>query len=183
MKRFCATLLLGTLAAGQGVLATSSMSINQFTPRVLPVLVQVDSHGKVTDVSPAVDLAPRYDRMLRETLDQMITGPANDHGRSVASQFVINLGLQASPRSDGKYDTRFVYVSTSPVPSGSWYWVHIDGHRLALRSRNDLGPRHQYFERRQDFNGYREPTRFDPPVQNAARNAPSPAPARPAGHR
>jgi hypothetical protein len=175
MKRHCALLLLGTLSAGQGAMA-DQMSINQFTPRVMPVLVQVNRDGKVTDVSPAVDLAPRYDRLLRNTLDQMITHPANDHGRAVASQFVINLGLQTSPRPDGNYDARFVYVSTSPVPPGQWYWVHIDGHRLALRNRNEFTPRQRYFERRTDPSGYERPLRVEPPVQNAAQSAPAPLP-------
>jgi len=110
MKPFRAFLLMGSLVAGQSALATS-MSINHFTPRVLPVLVQVDSHGKVTQVSPSVELTPRYDRLLRQSLDEMITRPANDHGRPVASQFVINLGLETTQRPDGNYDARFVYVS------------------------------------------------------------------------
>jgi hypothetical protein len=184
MKRFCAFLLLGTLAAGQGALATSSMSINRFTTRVLPVLVQVDSHGKVTGVSPAVELAPRYDRLLRQTLDEMITRPANDHGRPVASQFVINLGLQASPRPDGQYDARFVYVSTSPVPAGSWYWEHIDGHRLALRSQGNRELRQRNFQRRaQPYWTPAPPSLLDRATQAAPRSAPSQASARPPGHR
>jgi hypothetical protein len=182
MKRFCAFLVLGTLAAGQGVAATS-MSINHFTPRVLPVLVQVDSHGKVTNVSPSVELAPRYDRLLRQTLDEMITKPANDHGKAVASQFVINLGLETASRPDGNYDARFVYVSTSPVPPGSWYWVHIDGHRLALRSRTDMSPRQRFYQRSPS---YYWPTQrsYNPPTQNASRSvAPVRAPAQPPHHR
>jgi len=183
MKRFCAVLLLGTLVAGQGALATS-MSLNQFRSKVLPVLVQVDSHGKVTQVSPAVELAPRYDRLLRQTLDQMITQPASEHGHPVSSQFVMNLGLQTSPRPDGNYDAHFVYVSTSPVPPGSWYWVHIDGHRLALKSRNDYTPRERFYRRQPSYYWPRTPARFDPPVQNASRSAaPVRMPARPPGHR
>jgi hypothetical protein len=181
MKRFCAFLVLSTLAGGQAATATS-MSINHFTPRVLPVLVQVDSHGKVTDVSPSVELAPRYDRLLRQTLDEMITRPANDHGRAVASQFVINLGLETASRPDGNYDARFVYVSTSPVPPGSWYWVHIDGHRLALRSRNSLSPRQRFHQHPPSYYWPAQRS-YNPPVQNAARNAVPAQPARPPLHR
>jgi len=181
MKRFAACLLLSTLTIGQAALATS-MSLNRFPSRVLPVLVQVDSHGRVREVSPAVELAPRYDRLLRQTLDQMITRPANDHGHPVASQFVINLAMQSSPRPDGQYDARFVYVSTSPVPPGSWYWVHIDGHRLALRSRSGYLPQRWYPEHRDTYR-FNPPARFDPPAQNASQGAPRPAPARPPGHR
>ena len=180
MKPFRALLLMGSLVAGQGALATS-MSMNYFTPRVLPVLVQVDSHGKVTQVSPSVELAPRYDRLLRQSLDEMITRPANDHGRPVASQFVINLGLQTTQRPDGDYDAKFVYVSTSPVPPGSWYWVHVDGHRLALRSRS-ADTRQRFFRRPPNYYWPTAPQRYNPPVQNTATTPASQPPARPPGH-
>ena len=71
MKAFRTALLLGAFLTAPVAFA-DSMSINQFTPRVLPVLVQVDSHGQVREVSPSVALAPQYDRMLRQTLDQML---------------------------------------------------------------------------------------------------------------
>lgn len=180
MKPFCAFLLLGTLVAGQSALATS-MSLNQFTPKVLPVLVQVDSHGKVTQVSSSIELSPRYDRLLRQSLDEMITRPANDHGRPVASQFVINLGLQTTPRPDGNFDAKFVYVSTSPVPAGSWYWVHIDGHRLALRSRN-ADMRQRFFRQPPNYHWPTPPPRYYPPVQNATSTPPSRPPPHPPGH-
>ena len=174
MHRTCTLVLLGALAFGPGA-AAASMSLNGFAPKVLPVLVQVDSHGKVVGVSPSVELAPRYDRLLRQTLDRMITRPANRNGHPVASQFVINLGLQASPRPDGDYDARFVYVSTSPVPAGSWFWVHVDGHRLALQSRHDLSPRSRLHWRQP--HGWRPvaPSRADVPVRHAPRHV---APAR-----
>lgn len=180
MKRFCAFLALAMLAVAREAAATS-MSITRFPPRVLPVLVQVDSHGKVTDVSSAFELAPRYDRLLRQTLDEMVTRPANDHGRAVASQFVINLGLEAAARPDGNYDARFVYVSTSPVPPGSWYWVHVDGHRLALKSRNDVAPRQRFHQPPRGYYRSSQPRIYNPPVQNASRA--TPPPPRPPGHR
>jgi len=127
------------LAACSGAAFAESASLNQFKPHALPVLVQVDSHGKVTGASPAMDLSPKLTRLLRNNLDEMISRPAVDkHGRPISSQFVINLALQAAPRPDGRYDTRFAYVSMSPVPSGSWYWVHIDGHRLALANQHSF---------------------------------------------
>jgi hypothetical protein len=127
------------LAACCSAAVAGSASLNQFKPHVLPVLVQVDSHGKVTGASPAMDLSPRLARLLRENLDEMISQPAIDkHGQPVSSQFVINLALQAASRAEGEYDARFAYVSASPVPAGSWYWVHIDGHRLALASQRSF---------------------------------------------
>lgn len=141
MKSLCVTvaaaLLLGvagsaTAASSIYAASTGPESLNQFTPHVLPVLVKVDDQGKVTEVSPAYKLRPKFRRLLRKTLDEMITAPAHQDGHAIASQFVINMVTKATPRDDGKYDFGFTYVSTQPVPSGSWYWNHIDGHRLAL---------------------------------------------------
>jgi hypothetical protein len=153
-------ILLGLLAAAAPVVAADSMSITHFTPRVLPVLVRVDSHGNVTDVSPSSTLSPRFDRLLRQTVDELINQPAKDHGRPMASQFVMNLALRAKPRADGKYDARFVYVSTSPVPSGSWYWVHMDGDRLALMNQHPGRSRYR-FQHVQQWHDW------VPPLQNA----------------
>lgn len=126
-------LLLGCSAAA----AAASASLNEFRPKVMPVLVQVNSHGKVTEASPAFELSPKISRLLRTNLDEMITGPAIDkRGRPMSSQFVINLALQATPLDNGKYDAHFTYLSTAPVPPGSWYWVHIDGRRLMLANRD-----------------------------------------------
>jgi hypothetical protein len=179
MKALPTALLLGALAAAP-VAYADSMSVNQFTPKVLPVLVQVDSQGQVRQVSPSVELSPQYDRLLRQNLDQMINQPAKDHGRPVASQFVINLGLQTTARPDGKYDAHFVYVSASPVPAGSWYWVHIDGHRLALANRNEIPMRPHYY-RMPDNHWWPEPLR-SPAVQNAQQATPARPPVRPPRH-
>lgn len=180
MKALSTALLLCAFAAAPVAFA-DSMSVNQFTPRVLPVLVQVDSHGQVRQVSPSVELSPQYDRLLRQTLDQMINQPAKDHGRPVASQFVINLGLQATARPDGKYEAHFVYVSASPVPAGSWYWVHIDGHRLALANRNEGPIRRPHYDRVPDSRWWPEPP-SSPPLQNAQQATPARPPVHPARH-
>lgn len=179
MKRFSIMALAGVLAVGGSVAMATSASLNEFRPGFMPVLVHVNASGKVTDVSPSIELSPKVNRLLRQNLDEMITKPATEHGRPVSSQFIINLAMQASPRQEGDYLARFVYVSSSPVPNGSWYWVHIDGHRLALANRND-------FDRKPPlpFDAY--PARNIPhfyysqmpptPVQNAGRSVPSPAP-------
>lgn len=182
MKRLSMTMFAAVLAVGAGAAMADSQSLNEFRPRVMPVLVHVDARGKVTEVSPSTELSPKVSRLLRENLDEMITKPATEHGRPVSSQFVINLAMQASPRQEGDYLARFVYVSSSPVPNGSWYWVHIDGHRLALANRSDFGrqPRFHYDNRR-EYPGERFPTYQrtpSPPIQNTARSAPSPAPKR-----
>jgi hypothetical protein len=99
----------------------------------------------------------------------------------VASQFIINLGLQATPRPDGAFDAKFVYVSTSPVPPGSWYWLHIDGHRLALKSSDSTATRHRFYPRLYD--GPHAPARYVPPLRDTSRMAPVRVPSRPPGHR
>jgi hypothetical protein len=180
MKRFQTILFFGMLSVGANAAMADSASLNSFPSRVLPVLVQVNSHGRVTDASPATELSPPLNRLLRKNLDELISKPATDkHGRPMSSQFVINVALQASPRKEGDYDAQFAYVSSSPVPSGSWYWVHIDGHRLALASRNSFDrverPHFNYNrEVNREVNYSRTPT---PPIQNTSRGALSAPPA------
>lgn len=136
-------------AIASGALAAGTGSLNEFPSKILPVLVYVNAHGKVTDASPAIRLPPALNRMLLANLSERITGPAIVHGKPVASQFVMNLALVTTPRPGGDFDANFAYVSTSPVPPGSWYWVHSDGHRLALANRNGFqgtrpGPQFQH---------------------------------------
>ena len=162
--------LAGCLVLGSTAVRADNPSLNSFPTHVLPVLVQVNTHGKVTDVSPAVELTPHYQRLLRSTLDEMISRPASDHGKPVASQFVINLGLQAKPRDDGKYDVSFFYVAAQPVPAGHWIWQHEDGHRLALVNRDEIRDR---FDRHWQDNDWQAP----PPMRSQTQFAPPPAPA------
>lgn len=172
------SLALGALTVFSGVATAASGSLSEFTPKVLPVLVQVDAHGKVTGASPATVLTPKLDRLLRANLDEMINTPVIDKaGRPKSSQFIINLALQTSPRANGDYDMHFAYVSTSPVPSGSWYWVHIDGRRLALANRDSRDRSEPRIPYHYDQPSYR-------PIQDrgntgipAPAAAPSPAPA------
>lgn len=135
-----------TLVVGVAPLASaSSWSLNHFKSHVLPVLVTVNSQGVVTDVSPAYPLRkPSMRRQLKAALEEMITGPATSHGKAVASQSVITLALQATPQANGKYQVKFQYVGAVPVPyNGSWFWQHIDGHRLALTNQGMLNMRNQ----------------------------------------
>lgn len=179
MKRFQISLALGFLAVGASVGATESMSLNAFKPHVLPVLVQVDSRGKVTNVSSSTALSPRFDRLLRSTLDEMISKPAMIHDRPTPSQFVINLALRVTPRDDGHYDAKFAYVSASPVPSGQWIWSHEDGHRLVLVSRDSQEHwRSSRFNTARDFyspavRNY-DPGTFSTPARTAAGSTPVP---------
>ncbi|MDA3914582.1 hypothetical protein [Oleiagrimonas sp.] len=134
MKQFVSMLVLGAALAGMAWCANASESLNTGMHRTLPVLVRVDASGVVTDVLPARQLAPRLDRLLRTSLDQLIAQPAHYKGHAIASQLIIELALTSIPNPKGQgYRVRFVYVSRKPVPSGRWHWVLINGHRLALQ--------------------------------------------------
>jgi hypothetical protein len=165
--------LAGALALAASAAGADSMSLNGFRDRVLPVLVKVDAHGKVTRVSSAVELTPRFDRLLRQTLDQWITGPAMDHGKPISSQFVMKLGMQAAARADGAYDAGFVYLSSSPVPPGEWIWQHEDGHRLALVRADGV----YYRARRHPMSVWRQPWFDDRRMPQPAPSAPAQTPA------
>lgn len=102
---------------------------------VLPVLVRVNDQGAIGYMSSAYELRPQYERMLRKTLDEMITAPArNKSGQAIASEFIIYVTARTTPRKDGKYDFGFTYVSARPVPFGNWIWGQYDSGRLALLS-------------------------------------------------
>lgn len=182
------------LLVNTGASADDLMSLNQFPHRVEPVLVQVDTHGKVTEASPAYSLPPKMTRLLNANLGEMIRAPATDkYGKPIPSQFVMNVALQAKPNGAGDYEAHFAYVSTRPVPPGSWYWVHLDGDRLALASPDFFprGRRYLPVERYRD--GYRPSYRGGnrpasvavPAIQNAtysgsrtSNTAPSSPPSR-----
>lgn len=179
MKRFQQALVLGLFCISAAA-AADSIALNGFKPRFLPVLVQVNSHGKITSVSPSTELSPPFERLLRQSLNDMISKPAIIDGRPMASQFVINLALKVTPRKDGKYDARFAYVSAVPVPSGSWYWSHEDGVRLALESSSGINRRQPPpFQAPPEFR--RAPMRYNdshmgsPPAQVASKSASMPA--------
>lgn len=138
MKR-CLTLMLFLFAGVMFASVASARPEKAPERRIVPVLVHVDSHGKVTDISPAYPFRPGMSRVLEKTLDKMITKPAMSHGHPISSQFVINLALDFVPQGNGKYGVKFSYVSSKPLPSGQWSWVHKDNHQLALQDRSNLG--------------------------------------------
>ena len=122
MKRFHRMLIGGVLLATGTVAMASSVSLTSFPPRVMPVLVHVNSHGKVTEVQPSTQLPPRLRRLLASSLRQWISKPAMVDGHPVASQSIVNVALHAAPREDGKYDASSAFVSILPAPVASGYW-------------------------------------------------------------
>lgn len=166
------------LAAAPLAGAAQSMSLNGFRHHVLPVLVTVDSHGRVTRMDPAYELRPKMKKAVRHTVDAMITGPAVWKHKPIASQMIINLALNAEPRDDGNYDVRWMYAGKQPVPyDPSWVWSHIDGHRLALQRASDIRHRirHVPVRRPPPSNGWRrysngqnqQPSRGTPATRQA----------------
>ena len=184
------SVMVVALLGGTSAVANDSMSLNQFPHRVEPVLVRVDTHGKVTEASPAYALPLRLNRLLHANLDEMIKKPAVDkHGKPVSSQFIMNVALRTEPRSTGDYEAYFAYVSTSPVPPGTWYWVHLDGDRLALASqdmfrngRRPSMPVERYHDSyRPTYRGNSQPAPASAPaIQNAPRSITTSVPSSPA---
>ena len=135
------SLMVVALLGSTSAIADDSMSINQFPHKIEPVRVRVDAHGKVTEASPAYTLPLKMTRLLNANIGEMISKPATDkHGKPVSSQFIMNVALQAKPNDANDYDAYFTYVSAKPIPPGSWYWVHLDGDRLALASQGSMYP-------------------------------------------
>lgn len=62
MKRIHTITLLGILLIGAGPLMAASTALDEPTPNVMPVLVQVNSHGKVISATPPTQLTPKNKR-------------------------------------------------------------------------------------------------------------------------
>lgn len=167
MKRLHVMALFGILSVAGSAAMASSGALSPFKPGLLPVLVKVDAHGKITEISPAIQLSPQVKRLLAQNLGEMITKPAFDHGKPISSQFVVNLALQATPLEGGNYDAQFAYVSTAPVPPGSWHWVDVEGRRFAL-----AGP-HVHSSPRMPFNDSPAGYQISSPVQSSNMSSPS----------
>lgn len=134
MKALHMSLVACALAAFAGTGFASSGSLVSFKPAVMPVVVQVNTEGKVTSILPAMHLSREYRQLLVKQLDAWIVKPVFVKGHPVASRFIIEVGMRTQPRTDGKYNASFVYVRSLPIPyGGPVHWNVIDGGlRLAL---------------------------------------------------
>jgi len=132
MKRFRMLAAAGVMATMGNVALASTGSLTQFRPQVMPVLVHVNSHGDVTEVSPSIELTPVLKKLLATSLDNWINEPGKANGRPVATVLIVNVALKTEPRADGNYDAKFAYVSSSASPFFSAHWASINGHELAL---------------------------------------------------
>lgn len=139
MKPLHASMIACAIAAFSGTAMASSGSLVEFKPAVMPVVVQVDAQGQVTDVLPSEQLAPWLQKMLVKQLDAWIIKPATVKGHPVSSRFIIEVAMQAKPRKDGNYDTSFVYVKSMAMPfAGAVHWNMING-GLELALVSDMG--------------------------------------------
>lgn len=142
MKSLQVGLLGCVVAAFAGTAMASSGSLVEFTPRVMPVVVQVNAKGRVTDLLPSQQLAPWVREMLAEQIDAWIAGPAMDHGRPMASRFIMEVAMRVQPRKDGKYDANFVYVKSIPLAyGGALHWDVINGGLELALVADGTGPR------------------------------------------
>lgn len=139
MKPFRDSAIACATAAVAGSALASSGSLVDFKPAVMPVVVQVNAQGQVTDILPSEQLTPQWQRLLIKQLDAWIVKPAVWKGRPVASRFIIEVAVQANPRKDGSYDAQFVYVKSLPLAfGGALHWDIING-GLEVALVSDLG--------------------------------------------
>lgn len=139
MNPLRASLIACAIVAFAGTAMASSGSLVEFRPTVMPVVVQVDAQGQVTDIQPSEQLTPRLQKMLVKQLDAWIIGPATVKGHPVGSRFIVEVAMQAKPRKDGNYDASFVYVKSLAMPfAGAVHWNVING-GLELALVSDMG--------------------------------------------
>lgn len=184
MKRFYRVAVAGVLAMTATLAMASTGSLTAFTPRVMPVLVRVNSHGKVTNVSPSTDLSPAFDRLLASSLDTWISKPGVIKGRAVDTEMIVNVALRVAPREGGKYDATFAYVSSSASPYAASHGVTINGNQLTLADDHNVYRDNRFYGPSQspspNFQRYSNGPSHSAPVsavQSAAPNAVSNAPA------
>jgi hypothetical protein len=145
MQPFRTLLIACAIAAVAGTASASSGSLVEFKPKVMPVVVQVNADGRVTDILPSEQLTPAWQSTLIKQLDAWIVKPATVKDHPVASRFIIEIAMQAKPRKDGKYDAHFVYVKSLPLAfGGALHWEVINGGvEFALVSDLGTNPNHE----------------------------------------
>lgn len=181
MKPFRASLLACAIAAVAGTAMASSGSLVEFKPQVMPVVVQVNAEGQVTDILPSEQLTPLWKKMLIKQVNAWIVRPAIVKDHPVASRFILEVAMQAKPRQDGAYDANFVYVKSLPLAfGGALHWDVIDGGlELALVSDMAGHPRQVFDTTHHRPGSYQSPHAW----QSATHEGPSPWPAARAAYR
>jgi hypothetical protein len=137
MKRFIVLTAGALFCLACAAVSASPTDSNPAPSRAIPVVVHVNDQGRVTSATPAYRVRPAVLRAIRQTLDTIITGPAMKDGKAVSSQFVITLALVPAAKGDGSHGASLKYISSKPLPSGDWLWVHTPDHRLALVNQSN----------------------------------------------
>ncbi len=75
MKPFRGSLIAFAIAAVTGTALASSGSLVEFNPKVMPVVVQVNAQGQVTDILPSEPLTPLWQKMLIKQINAWISNP------------------------------------------------------------------------------------------------------------
>lgn len=131
MERCLAGWCAGALALASFGCAATELTVARYEQGIVPVLVSVDSQGKVRRVQASQTLRPSLNKLLRKNLDEAIVAPALRNDKPVNSQIVMRMKLDVTPTEDGRYAARFLPVDTKQVPYGAWFWL-LDGDRYAL---------------------------------------------------
>jgi hypothetical protein len=131
MNRTITGLSLVALAALAAPVGATQLSVATYEPDVIPVLISVNKEGKVTKVLPSQKLKPSVARLLRDTIDQVVTAPAQRDGKAISSQIVMRMKLETTQGADGQYAAQFIPLEVKSVPAGSWSW-RVDGNSYAL---------------------------------------------------
>ena len=163
MERCLVGLCAGALALASFGCAATELTVARYEQGVVPVLVSVNRHGKVTLVRASQALRPSMDRLLRKNLNEAIAGPALRGDKPINSQIVIRMKLDVTPTQDGRYAAQFVPVDSKVVPYGAWSW-RLDGDRYALVD---------------EFLGSPLPNQAMPPQFRQAPSSPTPQPSQP----
>lgn len=120
-----------------GFAAVTAQNAPAGESHTLPVLVKVDSKGKVGDISSAYSISPAFQKLIHATLAKMITKPAMKKGKPVASQFVITFGVIKQQVASGQTSVSLKYLGSKALPPGNWHWVRDkQDDKLALANAN-----------------------------------------------
>lgn len=140
MNVLCKAIAAAGMALVSGVNLAMDLSVNAMDNHVLPVFVQVNTQGKVTRILPAEPLAPKFDRMLGESIRGWIKKPAMVNGHAVDSSMIMRVALNVQPRNDGNYDLVYHYISATAVPmaSAASYWRWTNNHLALVTGPDDL---------------------------------------------
>src|SRR5699024_1575164 len=120
--RYTITLIGAALLAAAPLAHAATPQTGDASYHVLPVLITVNKQGRVTNMLPAVRLNSAIRRVVKTTLDKMVTGPIFEHGKPASGQIVVQLLIKGTRQADDRYRVDLSYLASQPVPYGQWHW-------------------------------------------------------------